>query len=113
MGKGGLTAYLGTNSAMEVEARITRGDEAAREVYEAMAYQIAKEIGAMATVLHGHIDAIVLTGGLATSKMLVDWISRRIAFLGRVLVYPGEDEMKALAAGVLNALRGQSTVLEY
>ncbi len=112
-GKGGLMAYLGTNSAMEVEERIQRGDATAREIYEAMAYQIAKEIGAMATVLKGKVDAVVLTGGLATSKMLVDWITERVTVLAPILVYPGEDEMRTLASETLAVLRGMITPLEY
>ncbi len=113
MGKGGLVAYLGTNSAVEVEERISRGDAAAREIYKAMAYQIAKEIGAMAAVLAGRIDAVVLTGGLAKSSMLTNWIIERVKFLGPVLVFPGEDEMKALVLGALRVLRGEDQALKY
>ena len=113
MGRGGLVAYLGTNSATEVEERIQAGDQAAREVYEAMAYQIAKEIGAMATVLAGGVDAVVLTGGLACSEPLVHWIKERVSFLGPVLVYRGENEMSALADGALSVLRGEAQALEY
>ena len=113
MGRGGLVAYLGTNSAEEVEQRIAAGDPEAREVYEAMAYQIAKEIGAMATVLHGRIDAVLLTGGLATSAMLTGWLTERTRFLGQVLVFPGEDEMSALAQAALRVLRGEEQALEY
>ncbi|MCS7229160.1 MAG: butyrate kinase [Candidatus Kryptonium sp.] len=113
MGKGGLVAYLGTNDASEVERRINSGDEYAKEVYEAMAYQISKEIGAMATVLKGKIDAIVLTGGLANSKMLVDWITERVSFIAPVLVFPSEDEMRALALGALRVLKGEEKVREY
>lgn len=112
-GKGGLTAYLGTNSAMEVEAMINRGDAKAREIYQAMAYQIAKEVGAMAAVLSGDVDAVVLTGGLAASAMLVAWIADRVKFLGPVVVYPGENEMNALALGVLRVLRGEDAAAEY
>jgi len=113
MGKGGLLAYLGTNSAKEVEERIAKGDEKAEEVYQAMAYQIAKEIGAMATVLEGRVDAIVLTGGLAKSEMLVNWITRRVSFISQVLTFPGEFEMKAMALGALRVLRGQEEAKEY
>jgi butyrate kinase len=113
MGRGGLVAYLGTNSAVEVEKRIAQGDGKARAVYEAMAYQIAKEVGAMATVLEGRLHGVVLAGGLAGSVMLVEWIRRRIAFLGPVLVYPGEDEMGALAAGALRVIHGEEAALEY
>ncbi|MGE5577602.1 MAG: butyrate kinase, partial [Syntrophothermus sp.] len=110
---GGLKAYLGTGDAREIEARIEAGDEKARLVFEAMAYQIAREIGAMSTVLKGALDAIVLTGGLAHSRWLVDEVRRRVAFLGLVMVYPGEDELVALAEGVLRVLRGEEAAKEY
>jgi len=113
MGRGGLVAYLGTNSALDVERRIQTGDGLARDVYQAMAYQIAKEIGAMTTVLAGDIQAIVLAGGLAASALLVNWIRQRVEFLAPVLVFPGEDEMAALAAGALAAIRGEIPALDY
>ncbi len=113
MGRGGLIAYLGTNSAMEVEERIQAGEEATRQVYEALAYQVAKEIGAMATVLVGRVDAVVLTGGLAGSALLVSWIKDRVSFIAPVLVFPGENEMSALAQGALSVLRGGVQALEY
>jgi butyrate kinase len=113
MGRGGLVAYLGTNDAAEVERRIGAGDRTAREVYEAMAYQVAKEIGAMAVVLNGALDAVVLTGGLAASAMLVDWVRARVAFLGPVLVFPGENEQQALAEAALRVLRGEETPRNY
>jgi len=113
MGEGGLMAYLGTNRAEEVERRIDQGDVRAREVYEAMAYQIAKEIGAMATVLKGQVDAIVLTGGLAHSRRLVDWIRERISFIAPVHIMPGEFELKAMALGTLRVLRGLEQPKEY
>jgi len=113
MGGGGLLAYLGTTSAVEVEERIEAGERQAREVFEAMAYQIAKEIGAMATVLRGSPDAIVLTGGLASSALLTGWIRERIEFLGPVIISPGQDEMQALAMGVLRVLRGEEEARDY
>jgi butyrate kinase len=113
MGEGGLVAYLGTNSASEVETRIKAGDTQARLVYEAMAYQIAKEIGSMSTVLAGKLAAIVLTGGLAKSKMLTDWIKARVGWIAPVVVYPGEDELQALVLGALRVLRNEETVKEY
>lgn len=113
MGGGGLVAYLGTNSAQVAEQRINEGDERAREVFEAMAYQIAKEIGAMATVLAGRFQAIVLTGGLAGSARLTDLISQRVQFLAPVLVYAGEEEMTSLALGALRVLSGEAEALEY
>jgi butyrate kinase len=112
-GQGGLVAHLGTNDALAVEARINAGDARARLVYEAMAYQVAKEIGAMATVLKGEVDAVILTGGLAHSEMLLAWIRERVAWIGPVLVYPGEDEMLALAQGALRVLRGEEQAKEY
>jgi butyrate kinase len=107
VGKGGLSAHLGTNDAREIEARIAAGDDRAELVYRAMAYQIAKEIGAMAAVLECLLDGIVLTGGLARSTLLVGWITSRISALGSVFVFPGEFEMEALALGALRVLRGE------
>ncbi|MGD9145938.1 MAG: butyrate kinase, partial [Anaerolineae bacterium] len=112
-GRGGLVAHLGTNSALEVERRIAAGDDHARLIYEAMAYQIAKEIGAMATVLKGKVDAIVITGGVAHSRMLLGWIEERVAWIAKVLVYPGEDEMLALVLGALRVLRGEEEARLY
>jgi len=112
-GRGGLVAHLGTNNGLEVERRIAGGDAHAKLVYEAMAYQIAKEIGAMATVLKGRAAAIVLTGGLAHSEMLVRWIRERVDWIAPIMVYAGEDEMLALAQGALRVLRGEEQALEY
>jgi len=112
-GQGGMVAHLGTNSAVEVERRIEAGDAHARLIYEAMAYQIAKEIGAMATVLCGDVDAVVITGGVAHSEMLVDWVRQRVQWIAPLLVYPGEDEMLALALGALRVLRGEEPVRHY
>jgi butyrate kinase len=112
-GQGGLVAHLGTNSAVEVERRVENGDEYAELVYEAMAYQIAKEIGSMATVLCGTVDAIVVTGGVANSDMLIDWIRGRVSWIAPFLVYPGEDEMLALARGTLRVLRGDEEARIY
>lgn len=111
--QGGLLAHLGTNDAREVEERIRQGDEHARLIYEAMAHQIAKEIGLMSTVLYGQVDAIVLTGNLAYSTMLVSWIRERVGWIAPVRVYPGQDEMLALAQGALRVLRGEEKVKEY
>jgi butyrate kinase len=113
MGNGGLAAYLGTNSAFETENKIIAGDEKAKEIFEAMAYQIAKEIGAMATVLRGNVDAIVLTGGLAQSRMLMEWIIPRVQFLAPIKIFPGEDEMQALAGGALRALQLHEQPKQY
>jgi len=111
--EGGLMAHLGTMDAREVEARVAGGDEKARQVYEAMAYQVAKEIGAMAAALGGGLDGVVLTGGLAHSEMFCGWVERRVAFLGPVFRFPGEFEMEALALGALRVLRGDETPVLY
>ena len=113
VGQGGMVAHLGTNDAREVQKRIADGDEHAHLIYEAMAYQIAKEIGAMATVLAGQVDAIVLTGGLAGSEMLMDWIRERVEWIAPVLVLPGEDELLAMAQGALRVLHGEESAHDY
>lgn len=106
-GQGGLIAYLDTNDAREIERKMDQGDEKATLIYNAMGYQIAKEIGAMSTVLNGNVDGIVLTGGLAYSKKLTEHIKRRIEFIAPVWIYPGEDELIALNEGVQRVLRGE------
>jgi butyrate kinase len=111
--QGGLLAHLGTNDAREVEARISGGDSHARLVYEAMAYQIAKEIGLMSAVLSGRPDGIVLTGALAHSGLLVGWIRERVEWMAPLLVYAGSDELLAMAQGALRVLRGQEPAKEY
>ena len=111
--KGGLLAYLGTDNVEEVEKRIDQGDQKAKLIYEAMVYQIAKEIGAMATTLDGKVDAVVLTGGIANSKRLVDLITSKVKFIADVLVYPGEDEMEALTLGALRVLSGEESFKRY
>jgi len=113
VGKGGIVAYLGTNDAREVEKMIENGNKEAELIYKAMAYQIAKEIGYCAASLSGKVDAIILTGGLAYSKLLVEWIIERVGFIANVVVYPGEDEMLALAEGGLRVLRGEEKAKEY
>jgi butyrate kinase len=113
VGQGGLAAYLGTTNAVEVEAAVKKGDAKAELIYRAMAYQIAKDIGAMAAVLAGEVDGVVLTGGLAHSEMLTGWVRQRTAFIAPVFVFPGEDEMEAMAAGALRILRGEETPRDY
>lgn len=109
---GGLLSYLGTDDAAEVERRIESGDELAGLVFRGLAYQVAKEIGAMATVLEGQLEAVVLTGGLARSDRLVNWIRERVEFLAPVRVLPVQ-EMAALAHGALAALRGDEPIRDY
>ncbi|MFO7843278.1 MAG: butyrate kinase [Bacteroidales bacterium] len=106
-GEGGLVAYLGTNDAYEVEMRVKDGDQKAKEVHDALAYQLGKEIGALSTVLKGEVDAIILTGGMAHDKMLVDYIKEMVHFIAPISVYPGEDEMEALAMNGLMVMKGE------
>lgn len=106
-GSGGLVAYLGTNDGRDVVKMIEEGDQKAELVYKAMAYQVAKDIGSCATVLKGKVDAIILTGGIAYDKMFTGWIKDSVGFISEVIVYPGEDEMIALAEGGLRVLRGE------
>ncbi len=105
--EGGLYSYLGTKDLVEVERRISSGDERARLVFAAMVYQIAKEIGAMAAVLCGRVDAVLITGGMAHSQRLVAEQSERVRWIAPVTVYAGEDELQALAEGVLRVQRGE------
>jgi len=113
VGQGGLTAYLGTNDCSEIQKRIKAGDEYAKLIYQAMAYQISKEIGAGASVLKGDVDAILLTGGIAYDNEFVAWIEDRVRFIAPVMVYPGEHEMLALVQGVLRVLRGEESIKVY
>lgn len=113
MGKGGLVAYLGTNSLLEIEERIAGGDAHAAEVVDAMCYQIAKEIASYAAVLEGKVDAIVLTGGIAHSKRVVAQVRRRVKWIAPVLVFAGEHEMLALARGTLRVLRNEERAKTY
>ena len=113
VGQGGLAAYLGTNDAVKVEAAVREGDARAGMIYRAMAYQVAKDIGAMAAVLSGDVDGVVLTGGLAHSGMLTGWVERQVTFIAPVMVFPGEDEMEAMAEGALRILRGEETPGKY
>jgi butyrate kinase len=113
VGGGGLVAYLGTNDAREVEKRIEQGDKKAKTVYEAMIYQIACEIGLRAVALRGKVDAIVLTGGLSHSQMIVKRLKEYVGLIAKILVFPGQDEMKALALGALRVLRGEEEAKTY
>lgn len=113
VGKGGLVAHLGTNDARVVEERIAAGDAKAERIYRAMAYQVAKEVGRAAVALSGRVDRVVLTGGLAHSKLLTGWIREQTEWIAPVAVYPGEDEMQALAEGALRVLRGEEQARDY
>lgn len=108
-----MSAYLGTNDLRKCERLIKEGDEYAALVLESMAYQISKDIGAMVAVLEGRVDAIILTGGLAHSNRLTGCIKQRVSPIAPVKVYPGEDELRALAEGALRILRGEEQAVEY
>ena len=113
VGEGGLYAHLGTRDVREAERRASEGDGQAAVVLKAMAYRIAREIGAMATVLEGRVDQIIITGGIAHSEPLVAEVSRRVAFIAPIRVLPGEEELPALAEGALRVLRGQEAAKSY
>lgn len=104
---GGLVSYLNTNDAREVEKMITDGDKEAELVYKGMAYQIAKTIGSLSVIDNGKVDGIILTGGIAYSKMLTQWIVDKVSFIAPVSIYPGEFEMKALAQGGYRVMMGE------
>ncbi len=110
---GGMSAYLGTNDLRACERLIKEGDDYADLVLESMAYQVSKEIGAMVAVLDGRVDAIILTGGLAFSNRFTGAIKNRVSLIAPVNVYPGEDELRALAEGALRVLRGEEKPREY
>ena len=112
-GKAGLTAHLGTNNMREILERIRRGDDHARLVVDSMLYHTAKQIASEAAVLCGNVDAILLTGGMAHSDYVVSELRRRIGFLAPVFVFPGENEMEALALNALAVLRGKRTANTY
>lgn len=112
-GCGGFCGYLGTMDVLEIEQRIREGDAYAKLIFEAMAYQVAKEIGAGSTVLKGEVDAMILTGGVAYSTSMVDAITERVKHLGTVRIFPGEGEMEALAMNGYLVLTGELAVQEY
>lgn len=112
-GAGGYVAYFDTNDAYTVGLMAEQGNEKAKLVQNAMAYQVAKEIGAMSTVLKGQVDAILLTGGIAHNTVVVDYIKTMVAHIARVVVYPGEDEMKALAENALRVMLGEEECKIY
>ena len=112
-GKGGFVAYLDTNDGRVVREAALKGDPKSKLVYDSMGYQVAKDIGSAAAVLNGKVDAIILTGGIAYEKMMVDFIREKVEFIAPVIVYPGEDEMLALAQGVIRVLNGDEEVREY
>jgi butyrate kinase len=113
VGKGGLSAYLGTNNAKEVGDMASNGDKKAELIYSAMAYQIAKSIGEYAVVLDGDVDYILITGGIAYDKKFLEMIYKKVNFIAKVIAYPGEDELLALALGGLRILKGIEKLKQY
>jgi butyrate kinase len=112
-GKGGMMAYLGTNNFKEVCRMAGNGESKAILISRGVAYQVAKEIGAMSAVLGGKVDAIILTGGMAYQDTLIKNISEMVSFIAKIVVYPGEDELKALAFNALLALDGRIVIKTY
>ena len=110
---GGLKSYLGTNDGRIIETRISEGDKEAQNAYKALAYQVAKGIGEMHIALHGKVDGIILTGGLAHSTMITDWIKDFVNFIAPVHVVPGEYELEALAEGTWRVLNKQEGINEF
>ncbi len=113
LGEGGFVSYLGTNNAREVEEMANAGNKKAQFIQEALFYQVSKQIGEMAVVLEGKTDAILLTGGLAFNKSLENYIREKAGFIAPVFVYPGEDELEALAMNALRVAKGEIEAKEY
>ena len=113
VGNGGFNAYVGTNDMRDVEKMVQGGDQKAAEVREAFIMQVAKNIGSMACVLKGQIDQIIITGGIAYDKVVVGGLKERAGFLAPITVYPGEDELLALAQGALRVMSGEEKAMEY
>lgn len=112
-GEGGLVAHLGTNDAYEIELRAKAGDEKAKLIQDAMSYQIGKSIGELGAVLHGEVDGILITGGIAHNSEVIAYIKQMVSFVAPVIVYPGEDEMTALAMNGLMVMKGDMVNKEY
>lgn len=110
---GGMVSYLGTNDMKQIIDRIEDGETQAKEVFDAMCYQIAKEIGAMATVISGKVDAIIITGGIAYNNEVIEELEMRVGWIGEVIVYPGEFELEALAYAALRVLKGEESPMIY
>ena len=113
VGKGGLVAYTGESGVRKVKALSAGGDESAALAYRSMAFQVAKEIGACAAAMGGKVDAILLTGGVAHDSDFVGMVTKKIQWIAPVLLYPGEDELLALAEGAMRVLRKEETPLRY
>ena len=113
VGKGGFNAYLGTNDMRNVTKMANEGDAHAAEVKAAFIYQVAKDIGSMACVLEGKVDQIIVTGGIAYGAEVIEALKKMAGWIAPFTVYPGEDELLALAQGALRVLNGEESVKEY
>lgn len=112
-GHSGLTAHLGTNDVREVEKRISEGDEHAKLVLDAMIYSVSRHLASLAPATYGHVDAVILTGAIVHSKYVSEQLTKRLEFLAPVFIYPGEDELTALAHNAYCAMTGQQEIKEY
>ena len=112
-GRGGLVAYTGSTDMRDLLKEAQAGDEKVAEVIDAFHYQIGKEIGAMAAAMHGKVDQIILTGGIAYGKETVEALKDMVAWIAPITVYPGEDELLALAQGALRVLKGEEAARTY
>lgn len=110
---GGLVSYCGTNDARKVEEMMLNGDKKATLALEAFAYQVAKSIAQLSIVTNGELDAIVLTGGIAHSKVITEMIEQRVKFIAPIYKVPGEEELKALANGALRAYIGEEPTHQF
>ncbi|MFW5855788.1 MAG: butyrate kinase [Bacillota bacterium] len=113
VGNGGVMAYLGTNDMEEVEEKVKNGDEKARLVFDSMVYQTGKEIGSLAPIVNGNIDVIILTGGIAYSEYFTERVSNMVKYIAPVKIYPGEEELAALASGAFRVLSGKEEAKVY
>ncbi len=113
VGKGGIASYLGTNNMIEVDKRIEAGDEEAKLVMDAFVFQLSKDIGSAATALCGKVDQIILTGGIAYDELVVNGVKERCEWICPITVYPGEDELQALAEGALRVMTGEEEAMKY
>ena len=112
-GKAGLNAHLGTNDVREVERRINEGDEHAKLILDAMIYQIARRLASLTPATNGHVDAIILTGAISHSKYVTDGVKERLSWIAPIFIYPGEDELTALAHNAYRAMTGQQEIKIY
>lgn len=113
VGAGGMVAHCGSNDAKYIEDELLAGNKDFERIYKAIAYQISKDIGAFATVLKGKVDSIVITGGMARSEPLINWITDRVSFIANVLLFPGENEMESLAEAAYRVISGEESPKEY